>query len=278
MGEDAATHTPSTHASGASATVWCAACGYVLDGLPRTSVCPECGSAARLPADEPSLRHAPHAYLRRLTLGLQVMTSAVLVVGVAAGLTIATLVFSQRLPHLALLFCRTAIACGLGLLGVGLWLFASPERTPGAAPEVTWPRLLTRVLGAVAGVSALVVLVMLALPGEETDIGALAAALAIGGSLSGAYVAMIHGVRIAGRIPDDALRRDFEAMRWVVFLIATIGFIALFTGPVIAAGVWWWLVNRLRVGVERELRAARTLDGASPGRLSTPIASSPNTP
>ncbi len=128
--------------SGQVAGVSCRKCGYDLRTQPLDGACPECGISVRDSLQGFFLQYAPRKWLRKVTIGLELILGVVIVlflVGLANGLS------PVRLGDASVVGALNLV--GWIAIAVGIWLFATPE--PEAVVPSRWAKI---VRGSIVGI------------------------------------------------------------------------------------------------------------------------------
>ena len=201
----------------------CVKCGYSITGLFTNGHCPECGTPVAESLRGDLLQHAGKDYLRTILTGHSWVLNgvlAIIVVQVATMLgSITAAMRGATTPPREF----TAILSLVGL-AVSVWIFLGYVKLTEPDPQFTGlerpdtARQLVRL-------SAIVTII----------VGVIASVLYLSTSLSGVVV-LILGVIV----------RRASMYRWLLPLIAVVGAVALFLGPLVALIMYWNLLDRMR--------------------------------
>lgn len=232
----------------------CVKCGYSIEGLFANGHCPECGTPVAESLRGDLLQHAGKDYLRTILTGHAWVLNGVLAIIVVQVTTllgsIAAAMRGASTPPREF----TAIVSLLGL-AVSVWIFlgyvklTEPdpqfnglERPDTARRLVRLGAIVTIVVGVIASVlylstsvSGIVVLVLAAL--QLVGLAAFAVQ----------FLAMMnYTIWLGRRIPDQWIIRRAAMYRWLLPVVAVVGAIVLFLGPLVALIMYWNLLDRMR--------------------------------
>ncbi len=221
----------------------CAECGYVLAGLPGAAACPECGSDGVAFAGAWRLSETLPAYRRRLRRGATL--AAVGGLGALLGLLVMIRQAFVGGPEglgevflVALLGAQTV--CGLGLL-----LLATDDRERLSDPRTATG--MTQVASCLAALAALTGLVGTVLRFDES-VGIFSLIVASSTLVTAAAGSVWVMGTLAERAGDERLRDHVWAFRYAMVPLALFAPLACL-GPVVAGGVWIWLLVRVRTRI-----------------------------
>lgn len=232
----------------------CVKCGYSITGLFTNGHCPECGTPVAESLRGDLLQHAGKDYLKTILTGHSWVLNgvlAIIVVQVATMLgSITAAMRGATTPPREF----TAILSLVGL-AVSVWIFLGYVKLTEPDPQFTGlerpdtARQLVRL-------SAIVTII----------VGVIASVLYLSTSLSGVVVLILGALQLVGlaafvlqflammnytiwlgrRIPDTWIVRRASMYRWLLPLIAVVGAVALFLGPLVALIMYWNLLDRMR--------------------------------
>jgi hypothetical protein len=246
--------------------VRCVTCSYPLAGLPIVGLCPECGARIEASMRGMPLEQRDAAYLRRLHIGARRVCHAMLawLVAVVGGFAVqvagqaagpgggaGVLWWANRIWNVA----GGWVLVGIALLFLRGWfLLTSPDAGMPRETAGERPRRLAR-FSAVAVGGLLLVFELLttilhgAMPGPAWAAGTMRAGELAGlASLVFALMLYVAGLlylrELALRIPSLRLRSMAGVWVWLCPLIAVLGACVFFAGPLLAAALYFVLMNR----------------------------------
>lgn len=239
----------------------CVRCSYSLEGLPDSGACPECGTPIALSLRGWMLRFAAREYLAGLALGLRlIVTCLALLVALVVASVFAGLLRAGGAIQLVLGMVGLAITAGLL---AGYWLYSQPDPGYVGTRQPDEARRVLRVAICVQAVCQLV-LVPMNFFGQDgkipVSLGSPTMLLVLLANFVAtvAWVAQFFGVMhytrwIANRIPDSVVAKRCSRYMWLLPVLAVVGAIAAFIGPVVAFVMYWNLLDKVR----KEIVAAR---------------------
>ena len=224
----------------------CVRCGYNLQGLAASGVCPECGVGIALSLPS-SLRNADHGYLDHLVRSLRIIrVSLLLKMAGGVGLLVWFSDASDSVPFALVL---GGLLFGIGTLvgNVGAWQFARGHHPLGDSEtneRVRW------------SVIAFGMMSVLLLATAMLDLGAVTAMVVIlmwVSALGLGVTTNYHAAWLASRIPDDKFVAKARTLRYLIPFIAVVGSALGFLGPFAA-----WIVSYKFYGeLRRKIQACR---------------------
>ena len=230
----------------------CRRCGYNLRGLQRDGRCPECGSAVGLSLQGDLLRFADPNWLDRLARGssfiLNGLAAALLVAIVAAAVEgvarDATTEVISAPAEVFLAVCTAVLVFTLVVFYYGVWLMTSPDPTRVGEDLYATSRKLVRtaLLIGIANKALQEGLAPLTLPGAVDLLLKIIDMLAQLAFLVGFLAYLRYLVKLALRIPDQALSKRARFL-FLAFIITPLagGLLMIVVGVILAGlttGAW----------------------------------------
>jgi hypothetical protein len=243
----------------------CIRCSYNLRGLPTSALCPECGTPVELSLRGHFLAFAAPEYLDALRRGLTLILNGMLlyIVALFGGLVI-NIALASTLGSPA----RGALSQILLLIPVvmmlfGHWLFTVPDpgtvdrEAPAAARRVIRIAIAVEasalVFGVVADMAGVRGIAPVAVGPALTLVSTMAILASFAAWITRFFAVMIYLGWLGRRIPDRRIVSLTGVYMWLLPLITVLGLPLLFAGPILAVGLYWMLLDRLR----KHLRAIR---------------------
>lgn len=221
----------------------CAACGYVLAGLPGAAACPECGSQDVAFAGAWRLSETLPAYRRRLRRGATLGATAGLGVLVCFIVMIVQ-AFVGGPEGLGEVFLMVLLGVQ-AVCGTGLFLLVTGDRERPDDPRTAAG--MTRAASCLVAAAAFTGLVGTALRFDES-VGILALIVASSTLVTAAAASVWVMGALAERAGDERLRDHVRAFRYALVPLALMTPLGCL-GPVVAGGVWVWLLVRVRARI-----------------------------
>ena len=231
----------------------CVKCGYSIEGLFVNGHCPECGTPVAESLRGDLLQHAGQDYLKTILRGHSWVLNGVLAIIIVQVTTmLGAITAGTRGAAAPREF--TAVLSVVGLV-VSVWIFLGYLKLTEPDPQFTGlerpdtARRLVR-LGAIVSII----------------VGAVASGLYLLTSVSGPVILILGALQLVGlaafavqflammnytiwlgrRIPDAWIVGRAAKYRWLLPLIAVLGFVVLFLGPIVAMIMYWNLLDRMR--------------------------------
>lgn len=241
----------------------CIRCSYNLRGLPTDGTCPECGTPVEQSLRGHYLAFAAPEYVASLRSGVGLVLAGILSYlvalfgGVVAGITLA----AWLSPALLMGLRHAALLIPTLLLIMGYWRFTRPDpslvdrEAPASARRIIRISVVIHAGAAVAGtVAAAGGPGGIAPPGFSSLYAVLAILLDLAAFVAWIaqfFAAMAYVGWLGRRVPDRVIVDRCGYYSWVLPVLFVLGAIVLLIGPVVAIGLYWSLLDRLR----RQLRA-----------------------
>jgi hypothetical protein len=239
----------------------CISCQYNLRGLRPTGACPECGAPIYDSVHSFFLRYADPTYVATILKGLTLVLNGILIYIVAFVAMIAlSMVFSGGVTAMQV-GTRFVTLCISLMILLGYWKYTAPDPTVVGLENPTGARAVCRTATAVyAGVSVISFLAVLAGAAKAFDLSGSApgaasvfvlAMLAFGllgflAWLAQVLASLKYTAWVAARVPDPKLQAKAKRYMWLLPLIAILGAIILYLGPIIALVMYWNMLDKLR--------------------------------
>lgn len=240
----------------------CVKCSYNLRGLPAAGVCPECGTPVAMSLRGILLQYAGKDYLETVRSGLSfVLNGILLMIIVNVLLFVAGMISASGTGVTSSTLSVLSAVAQLGvsvLILFGYWRYTQPD--PGFLgndyPDT--PRKVIRAAVAVQAAAAVAqVLAQLALIALPITAGGpmmmLMGLVVLVVSLCGlvAWIVGFFGIMrytswMASRVPDQYIIKRCRIYMWLLPVIAVVGVVVLFLGPLIALVMYWNLLDRMR--------------------------------
>jgi hypothetical protein len=253
-----------THAEHAAAGVvqdgrFCIRCGYVLKGLPRDGVCPECGTSVALSLREPLLANADPEYLRKTKRGLSFVLNGILLMIVLSLAPVAMFALAATgVPgRFGMALIEVGNTCVTILILMGYWLYTAPDPGQVALEATNGARKAVRVSVAIqAGITVAILtlrsIVPMSLSLSQQEGNALYG-ITLGLTLINGicwivqFVSVMRYTRwLAGRVPDMLVIKRVKRNMWLLPVLYIVGLVLLGLGPLIALILYWNLLDRMR--------------------------------
>ena len=266
MAETARSATPEVQHTGVVNTAQsCIQCGYNLQGLPVSGLCPECGTALEKSLRGVLLEYSSEEYLHKLHSGLSLIVNAILL----------TVVWTIAYFLMAL-WLSGGTASALWILGlaawfpaimsfVGYWKFSEPDPGYAGREDTESARKLLR--NAVLVEAACMVLLLFfsllhatppwlrTTPGTGAGAGASSLVdlvkillnIVSWGAILAQFFGMMRYTRwLARRVPDAYIEQRTKTYMWLLPLLSTVGLLLVGLGLFIAVILYWSLLDRMR--------------------------------
>lgn len=239
----------------------CVECAYNLRGLPAAGVCPECGTPVAMSLRGILLQYAGKDYLETVRSGLSFVLNGILLMIIVNVVMFGFGVVARGggTPSGTLIVLSSVAQLGVSVLILfGYWRYTQPD--PGFIgndyPDT--PRKVVRAAVAVQAVTSVlqvgVSLAEIAIPmpaGGPMEVLLGLVALVVGlcalvAWLVGFFGIMRYTAWIASRVPDQYIIKRCRLYMWLLPVIAVVGIVVLFLGPLIALVMYWNLLDRMR--------------------------------
>lgn len=242
----------------------CYKCSYDLRGLRMSGSCPECGTPVAESLRGILLHFADKGYIAQLNSGVSLVLNAILLM-VALGVINMFAVFAiSQIPGIPLI--AVVLLVQMGFLALSIMSCVGYLRLTTPDPGFTgtdFPDTSRRVIRvavvvqiAISGFQFLLTLVPTPAVTTTNPLEGMAGLVFLVSSLlilAGfvafivQFIAMMNYLTwLAKRIPDAAIENRSRRYRWMLPLIAVIGVLALWLGPLIALVMYWNLLDRFR--------------------------------
>jgi hypothetical protein len=252
---------------------YCAGCGYALDGLKATGVCPECGMQVSRSLAGDLLRDASSEYVSRLQRGASlVYWSLIAIVVLTIGGFVGLFAFGAAgggaggFNARGLQILLSGVGFLVGLIGFyGWWLLSSPDPRHGPTQQGT-ARIIVRIAVAFRAAVSLFSLVANIIMqgsgsggGTPTISGAVFTVSAIASLLSfvawivGFIAAMVYLQGLALRIPNRVVYDRARRYIWLLPLIYVLLFLCFGLGILIALVMYVNLIDLVRKDLKKVL-------------------------
>lgn len=243
----------------------CVRCSYNLRGLPTDGVCPECGTPVADSLRGYYLAFAAPKYLAALADGLGLVLAGIPVYAtVLLGGAAATFTLGGRFNQALIgTLCRLALLVPTALLLIGYWRFTRPD--PGLTARESWTSVRRVIRASVVVQAAAAGAGVLAVAGGPGGVGPVGLRGALGtlstlldlGALAAwtaqFFATMAYVGWLGQRVPDRFIVDRSGFYTWALPLVFVFGAVTLLIGPVMAVGLYWTLLDRLR----RQVRSIR---------------------
>jgi hypothetical protein len=255
----------------------CVQCSYNLRGLPYAGNCPECGTPVENSLRGILLQYASPDYLKSVHQGLSLVLNGILLmivfglVGVFIGLAAATGVGAAPawLP---------LVTGGLGLIPsvmmlLGYWKYTDPDPSFVGTELPKAARKVMRVTVVIQALTTAISFVFQLAAGSMSTGGANSSSsialdglfMLIGLVSMGAWIVQFFATMkytgwLASRVPDAHIVKRSRTYMWLLPVVAIVGAILLFLGPLIALVMYWNLLDRLR----KQVKAIRATGAPAP--------------
>ncbi len=237
----------------------CTRCSYNLRGLAINGNCPECGAPVADSLRGLLLQYASPEYLQAVGRGLSLILNGLLVWIIAMiGILLvrgsaANLGFSPSTIRSIEILMSAAQVGVAGMLALGYWWYTQPDPGYVGQESTTGARRVLRSMAVVRMGFEVVTLVTTFIAPLGGSVGSVAEYIAYAALLLGFvawcvqfFATMRYTRWLARRVPDAYIVRRASRYMWLLPLIATVGAIAVYIGPLLALVMYWNLLDRLR--------------------------------
>lgn len=208
-----------------SAEVTCRQCGYNLNGLSPTGMCPECGLEIGKSLQTDRLSFADPRWVDTLAKGAKLLAwwlvLSILLSMVVGGVLGAV---SANNPQAQAIGERAFGLLGMIITLAAVWWLTTPEPREWEQ-EASTSRTLARYGYVAALVFSLLAMAALAASPIAAGVGNLLSGLC---SLVGIFALFVYLRRLALRIPDESLAKQTRTVMWGLVITMGIGIVALF--------------------------------------------------
>jgi hypothetical protein len=261
----------------------CLVCGYNLKTIMTDGKCPECGTPVARSLQGDLLKYSDPKYVATLRHGIMLVEVAIgLGILLMLGVVVASMIVAVNngmfqfgtqgfkpgsvrttgpvlhglVYERVMALCKTAIS-GLSLLG--WWLFSTQDPGLAERDRAHRSRQVLRVFLAISAVAAGVTFLTTFVPSLMTQANAASngilsyftvkmaiSSLSNIAFLVGFIATLTYMIHLARRVPDAGLQKRADLYRWLLPLIAVLGFFVCFTGPVAAFVMYVVLIDEWR--------------------------------
>ncbi len=245
--------TPSLSPQVVTDTRACIKCGYSLQGLATSGVCPECGTPVADSLRGTLLQFSAPEFIATIRQGHVWVLNGILasiIVGVAT--VVIALATSGSAAMMTLMqFVNLGIAVFIFL---GYLKLTEPDpqfqgtEKPDSARNIVRIAVIAQIV-----ISVLQIVLNFAVPASAAGPSGLAAALTLVLTLAGFaglavqfFAMMLYTRWLAARIPDEHIVKRTKTYMWLLPLLATVGMIVVGLGGLIALVLYWNMLHRMR--------------------------------
>jgi hypothetical protein len=236
----------------------CIRCSYNLRGLPTSGVCPECGTPVELSLRGYYLAFAAPEYVDSLRRGVTLVLNGILLYAVMffGGFVLKVSLSSVLALSVRSAIWEVAMLLPTAMMLVGYWQFTRPDpstidrEAPAAARRIV--RIAIAIQGVTVAVGVLADLVRTGFSAPPTLLPAatimswLLGLASVGAWITQFFAVVIYVTWLARRIPDRGIVTRCGVYIWLLPTLFVILLPAVFIGPIIAIGLYWALLDRLR--------------------------------
>lgn len=247
----------------------CKHCGYALQGLVPTGMCPECGLPIERSLSDDLLRNSNPDYLRLLHRGVfLVLTGIILYIlmmigGIAVGFMVVSYGGNLGFVEMALTLCSLIAT---GVIAWGWFEFSTPDPAFVGRQDGSQARVVVRVaVVANAGIALLTSVIQLAMPSSATTpsggapnaltaLDVVVVLLSLVGFVAWAvsfFAAMLYLRWLCPRIPNWKAYRRAKTMMWLGPVLFTVGALCVGLGPLVALILYWNMLDWIRRDLKR---------------------------
>jgi len=252
---------------------YCAGCGYALDGLKATGVCPECGMPVSRSLAGDLLRDASSEYVSQLHRGASlVYWSLIAMVVLTIGGFVALIGFGAAgggaggFNGAGLQTLFSGVGFFVGLIGFyGWWVLSSPDPRHGPTQQGK-ARIIVRIAVAFRAAVSFFTLVVNAftqssgfggaaptIASSVYSLSAVASLLAFVAWIAGFIAAMVYLQGLAFRIPDSVVYDRARRYIWLLPLIYVLLFLCFGLGVLVALVMYVNLIDLVRKDLKKVL-------------------------
>jgi hypothetical protein len=207
-----------------SAEVTCRQCGYNLNGLSPTGMCPECGLEIAKSLQTDRLAFADPQWVDTLAKGAKLLAWW-LVLSIVLSMVVGGVLgaVSANNPQAQAIGERAFGLLGMIIMVAAVWWLTTPEPRDWEHETSTSRTLARYGYAAALGFSVLAMAALAASP-IASGVGNLVSGLC---SLVGIFALFVYMRRLALRIPDESLAKQTWIVMWGLVITMGIGIVAL---------------------------------------------------
>lgn len=208
-----------------SAEVTCRQCGYNLNGLSPTGMCPECGLEIAMSLQSDRLAFADPQWVDTLAKGAKLLAWW-LILSIVLGMVLGGVLeaVSANDPQVQAVAQSAFALVGMIITVAAVWWLTTPEPREWEQ-ETSTSRTLARYGYAAALVFSVLALAALAASPVAASVGDFLSGLC---SLVGIFALFVYMRRLALRIPDESLAKQTWIVMWGLVITMGIAIVALF--------------------------------------------------